>query len=236
MLPHYPGSHRTPGTPGVGHPRHALRRDVPPQALDPADRLRQRDVSRGPDVGAPQRHQEIDFGRPGPHTFEPRQRPGGRRVVQARNRPQVESSRAQRLGQVQAVRRLLPRHAERSQVAFPQLDETGGSERHHPLRQTAEHGPGRGQGHLLLQDDAHECREARPPPPERRWAMGHEEAPQVGIPPGQVARRPLQVQRVQRRDPRSCPVHRPRHVVSSVPGTVRRRAFIVVGTTGTGPA
>ena len=85
-----------------------------------ADRRDEREVARGPDVGAPERHQEIDIRGPRADASQLDQLCARTFVVHLCQTARIELARDDRHREPSDVRRLLSRKARASQVRFGQ--------------------------------------------------------------------------------------------------------------------
>ena len=168
-MPENARGHSSPRRPRFGYPAKLLLVRTALQPLDLLCRFGQRKITVGPDIGATQRHQQVDVRGPGTDAGNLEQPGAPRVVIELRQVAEREGAIDDACGELATVRRLLTREAGVAKPGFPEPGDTGG--RHatgSSLESRVRRAAGR-KGHLLLQNDADKRREPWATRPERWW-------------------------------------------------------------------
>ena len=168
-MPENARGHCSPGRPRSGESAELLVVGKAPQPLDLLCRFGQRKIAVGPDIGATQRHQQVDVRGPGTDAGNLEQPGAPRMVIELRQVAEREGAIDDAYGELSTVRRLLTRQAGVAKPGFPEPGDTGG--RHatgSSLESRVRRAAGR-KGHLLLQNDADKRREPWATRAERWW-------------------------------------------------------------------
>jgi hypothetical protein len=119
-MPEHPSGDRTPRTPRARDAFDALGAWQRSHPLDLADRGHEREVAGRPDVGASERHQEVDVRGPGTDASQFDQRGSSPVVVERGKRAGIELACHDRLSDSAYVRRFLPSEPGASQLGLGQ--------------------------------------------------------------------------------------------------------------------
>lgn len=180
-VPENSGRNRAPRRPPTSLFRRFLHGRSPRQAAKPLQRREQGDVARGPNVGTPQDHQEVDVG--GPRS-DPRD--AHKLAACFVNRRPGDPSKIQLPGgnpprDFAAVSRLLPGQSQTSQPRHPAGENAFARNLTQRPLQAPIHGAGRSERDLLLQNDLDQGREPRSAGPQGRRPMSPHDGRQIAI-------------------------------------------------------
>jgi hypothetical protein len=151
------------------------------EPLRAARALLQRDVARGPRVGASQRGEEVDLGRPGTDPGQRDERGADAGVVQRRDRVEVECPVLEGGRERAHVAVLLAAEPVRAELLVRRVQHALRREPAEPRDEPVVGGARGGERDLLLEDQEDERREARLARPELRDAVLRDDRGEIGI-------------------------------------------------------
>ena len=182
-MPEHTRGDGTPRTPRARDATDAVGAWQRAQSFDFTHRGDEREVARGPDVGATKRHQQIDVGGPWTDPSELDERGSGLVVVECGERVGIKGAFDDRPRDVSDVGAFLPSESGATQVGLTQgRDSLGRHGAGKPL-QPSVGGAARRQRYLLLENDLNQGLEAWRPVPQRWRPVAGDDCREMWIPP-----------------------------------------------------
>lgn len=157
----------------------------PGRAVQTTQGIVERQVARWPDVGASQRHQQVDAGSPGPDSSDPHQVLTCLAVGVPPQAIQCQLSPEHLLRETTGVARLLPGESEPLKSGRPQSQDARRIDLFHCSDETMVERLRRGERDLLLLDDSKQAGKPRAACPQWWGPMAGHEAGQPSVASGE---------------------------------------------------
>jgi len=185
-MPQHARGDRSPRTPGARDAADSSVVRQRAQAFDFAHRGDESEIAGGPDIGAPEGHQEIDVRGPCTDASELDERGSRLVIVERRERVGIEFARDDGLRDVSDVGAFLPSESGATQIGLAHSSDPVGSYGAGQSLQPQVGGAARRERYLLLENDLDQGLEALWSIPQRGRAVARDDRGEVRVPPREL--------------------------------------------------